>query len=166
MGSLFVSCRWDEEPSERVRLTARERSEPSAVKDYGPKAVTRRAAREQNVTEPSNPSLVLRSEASEQPLVLREERAKRSKRATSRMRERNERNEASEQRNLSIQGDSRLRGNDIKKDYFKPFEMGPHISTFGRESNIADPTDFRFISASALRGFSKFGRTTGTRTIR
>jgi hypothetical protein len=50
--------------------------------------------------------------------------------------------------------------------YFLPFEKGPHISTFGRKSNKTDPTNFRFISASALRGFSKFGRATGTRTIR
>ena len=58
-------------------------------------------------------------------------------------------------------GDSRLRENDIKKDYFQPFEISPHISTFGRKSNKVDPTDFRFISASALRGFSKFSRKNG-----
>lgn len=39
---------------------------------------------------------------------------------------------------------------------FTPFKKGHLISTFGRKSNKTDPKNFRFISASALRGFSRF----------
>ena len=39
---------------------------------------------------------------------------------------------------------------------FTPFKKGSFISTFGRKSNKTDPKNFRFISASALRGFSRF----------
>jgi hypothetical protein len=58
------------------------------------------------------------------------------------------------------------RNNTFLLKIFTPFEKGSHISTFGRKSNKMDPKNFRFISASALRGFSRFSRATGARTIR
>ena len=50
--------------------------------------------------------------------------------------------------------------------FLTPFETACRISTFGRESKKRIQQNFRFISASALRGFSRFGRATGARTIR
>ena len=48
------------------------------------------------------------------------------------------------------------RNNTFLLKYPAPFEKAAHISTFGRKSNKTDPKNFRFISASALRGFSRF----------
>ena len=50
------------------------------------------------------------------------------------------------------------RNNTFLLKSFTPFKKGSFISTFGRKSNKMDPKNFRFISASALRGFSRFSR--------
>ena len=50
---------------------------------------------------------------------------------------------------------SRINNTFLLKN-FTPFKKGHLISTFGRKSNKTDPKNFRFISASALRGFSRF----------
>lgn len=42
--------------------------------------------------------------------------------------------------------------------FLPPFETACRISTFGRESKKRIQQNFRFISASALRGFSRFSR--------
>ncbi len=46
----------------------------------------------------------------------------------------------------------------ILNKILRPFEIRGFISTFGRKYSKMDPKNFRFISANALRGFSRFIR--------